>query len=56
MCQLRQDRILDEASETADPPRLMRLSGVAEGTAVRSIAAGTRRRRSARSADPPQAR
>nr|WP_324611413.1 DUF4158 domain-containing protein [Streptomyces sp. NRRL F-5755] len=34
---LRQDRILDEAAETADPLRLMRLFGIAEQTAMRYI-------------------
>ncbi|MFG2497432.1 hypothetical protein ACGFSB_04335 [Streptomyces sp. NPDC048441] len=36
---LRQDRILDEASESADPLRLMRLFGVTEQTAMRYITA-----------------
>jgi hypothetical protein len=36
---LRQDRILNEAMETADPLRLMRLLGIAASTAVRCIAA-----------------
>ena len=37
--QLRQDRILDEASDTADPLHLMRLFGIAEQTAMRYVAA-----------------
>ncbi|MYW03544.1 hypothetical protein GT354_35775 [Streptomyces sp. SID3343] len=36
---LRQDRILDEAAETADPLRLMRLFGIAEQTAMRYVTA-----------------
>jgi hypothetical protein len=39
MRQLRQDRILHEARETADPLRLMRLFGIGDGTAMRYIAA-----------------
>lgn len=39
MSQLRQDRILHEAHETADPLRLMRLFGISDGTAMRYIAA-----------------
>jgi hypothetical protein len=39
MRQLRQDRILHEALETADPLRLMRLFGISDGTAMRYIAA-----------------
>jgi hypothetical protein len=36
---LRRDRILDEASTTADPLRLMRLFGITATTAMRYIAA-----------------
>ncbi|MFF9090959.1 hypothetical protein ACF1BE_32205 [Streptomyces sp. NPDC014991] len=36
---LRQDRILNEASESADPLRLMRLFGITEQTAMRYIGA-----------------
>jgi integrase len=39
MSQLRQDRILHEARESADPLRLMRLFGIGDGTAMRYIAA-----------------
>jgi hypothetical protein len=37
MSQLRQDRILHEAHETADPLRLMRLFGISDGTAMRYV-------------------
>jgi integrase len=37
--QLRQDRMLNEALETADPLRLMRVFGITEGTAMRYISA-----------------
>lgn len=36
---LRQDRILNEAAETADPLRLMRLFGITEQTAMRYVGA-----------------
>ncbi|EMF23369.1 hypothetical protein H114_29136 [Streptomyces gancidicus BKS 13-15] len=36
---LRQDRILNEALETADPLKLMRLFGITERTAMRYIKA-----------------
>jgi hypothetical protein len=36
---LRQDRILNEALETADPLRLMRLFGITESTAMRYVGA-----------------
>ncbi|MEU6033631.1 hypothetical protein ABZ825_42715 [Streptomyces tauricus] len=36
---LRQDRILNEAAETADPLRLMRLFGVTEKTAMHYVTA-----------------
>lgn len=36
---LRQDRILDEAAESADPLRLMRLFGITEQTAMRYVGA-----------------
>ncbi|GAA2346092.1 hypothetical protein [Streptomyces violaceusniger] len=36
---LRQDRILDEAAESADPLRLMRLFGITEQTAMRYVTA-----------------
>ncbi|EPH46913.1 hypothetical protein ABT390_33775 [Streptomyces aurantiacus] len=36
---LRQDRILNEAAETADPLRLMRLFGITEQTAMRYVTA-----------------
>ena len=39
MSQLRQDRILHEARETADPLRLMRLFGISDGTAMRYVTA-----------------
>ncbi|MFG2357483.1 hypothetical protein [Streptomyces sp. NPDC048521] len=38
---LRQDRILNEAAESADPLRLMRLFGVTEQTAMRYVTAAT---------------
>jgi hypothetical protein len=34
---LRQDRILDEAFESADPLKLMRLFGITERTAMRYV-------------------
>jgi hypothetical protein len=34
---LRQDRILDEARQTADPVRLMRLFGVSDTTAMKYV-------------------
>ncbi|MBD2818541.1 hypothetical protein ID867_15255 [Streptomyces parvulus] len=34
---LRQDRILNEAAETADPLRLMRLFGITEKTAMHYV-------------------
>jgi hypothetical protein len=36
---LRQDRILNEAAESADPLRLMRLFGITEQTAMRYVTA-----------------
>jgi len=39
MSQLRHDRILHEARETADPLRLMRLFGISDGTAMRYVTA-----------------
>lgn len=36
---LRQDRIFNEAAESADPLRLMRLFGVTEQTAMRYVSA-----------------
>lgn len=39
MSGLRQDRILNEAAETADPLRLMRLFGITEQTAMRYVGA-----------------
>ncbi|MFE2094435.1 hypothetical protein [Streptomyces sp. NPDC059460] len=36
---LRQDRILDEARSSVDPPRLMRLFGISDSTAMRYITA-----------------
>lgn len=36
---LREDRILDEAKETADPVHLMRVFGLSDATAVRYVAA-----------------
>lgn len=35
--QLRQDRFLDEARETADPVRLMRLFGITSYTAIHYV-------------------
>ncbi|KQV20972.1 MULTISPECIES: hypothetical protein [unclassified Kitasatospora] len=35
--QVRQDRILDEARETADPVHLMRLFGISDTTAMKYI-------------------
>ncbi|MFJ2676437.1 hypothetical protein [Streptomyces sp. NPDC087525] len=35
--QLRQDRFLDEARETADPVRLMRLFGITSHTAIHYV-------------------
>ncbi|MFI5808398.1 hypothetical protein [Streptomyces sp. NPDC051561] len=35
--QLRQDRLLDEAQETADPVRLMRLFGITSCTAIHYV-------------------
>lgn len=58
---LRQDRIRDEAALTADPLRLMRLSGISGSTAVRYITAAhpgrtaeapRERQRRYRTADP----
>jgi integrase len=43
--QLRQDRILNEASVTADPVHLMRLFGISAGTAMRYIHAAHPQRR-----------
>jgi integrase len=43
--QLRQDRILNEASATADPIHLMRLFGISAGTAMRYIHAAHPQRR-----------
>ncbi len=37
--QLREDRLLDEAKETADPVHLMRVFGVSSATAIRYVAA-----------------
>ncbi|MCL7430392.1 hypothetical protein [Streptomyces sp. YS415] len=37
--QVRQDRILDEARESAAPLRLMRLFGISDGTAMRYVSA-----------------
>ncbi|GAX49313.1 hypothetical protein [Streptomyces olivochromogenes] len=37
--QLRQDRFLDEARETADPVRLMRLFGITSHTAIHYVRA-----------------
>lgn len=37
---LRQDRFLDEARETADPVRLMRLFGITSHTAIHYVRAG----------------
>jgi hypothetical protein len=37
--QLRQDRFLDEARETADPIRLMRLFGITSHTAIHYVRA-----------------
>ena len=39
MQQVRQDRIRDEASETADPVHLMRLFGITSGTAMKYVTA-----------------
>ncbi|WP_329375409.1 hypothetical protein [Streptomyces sp. NBC_01483] len=36
---LRQDRILNEAAESADPVRLMRLFGITEKTAIHYVTA-----------------
>ncbi|MER7468752.1 hypothetical protein [Streptomyces sp. NPDC097981] len=37
LARLRQDRILNEAAETADPLRLMRLFGIKEKTAMHYV-------------------
>lgn len=42
--QLRQDRILDEAKESADPIRLMRLFGISNVSAMRYVATAHRER------------
>jgi hypothetical protein len=44
---LRRDRVLDEARQTADPVRLMRLFGVSGTTAMKYVA------RSGRAPPPP---